>query len=145
MFPLSCSLVENSFHFFFGYWSCFNLLPVCTKPQINAPQLSELQSVAVKHFCLQEVLKDAGLLAFMLTSRGGWGCVKLNSEPKARMLYWSEWKGRRENGLSGGKYYITLGFLPNTFSLVCHVGCVHCIGLCLYISGRVGGDKTSPV
>lgn len=145
MFPLSCSLVENSFHFFFEYWSFFSLLPVCTKPQINAPQLSELQSVAVKHFCLREVLKDVGLLAFMLTSRGGWGCAKLNSVPKGRMLYWSEWKGRRENGLSRGKYYITLGFLPNTFSLVCHVGCVHCIGLRLYISGRIGGGKTSPV
>lgn len=87
------------------------------------------------------MFKDASLLTFMLTSRGGWGCAKLDSVPKGRILYWSEWEVRRGNGLCVGKCYITLGLLPNTFSLLCRVGYVHCTGLRPYIPGRVGGDK----
>lgn len=39
--PLLLISWKQSFHFFFGYWSCFCLLPVCTKLQTNAPQLPQ--------------------------------------------------------------------------------------------------------
>lgn len=34
-------LISWKQNFFFEYWSCFCLLPVCTKPHINVPQPSE--------------------------------------------------------------------------------------------------------
>lgn len=130
--PLSCSLVENkAFIFFFGYW-------VCTKPQINAPQLSESFS-----WLLWSTLAFNRCLRMPVWSRSCLPAEEAGAVRSWTLLSFTGVNGKGEGKMvcAGGKCYITPGLLPNTFSLLCHKGYVHCIGLCPYLSGRVGGDK----